>query len=141
MNNVFDSKTLQSLSRFLILFIGILVVGYFIHSQTIQYFSFHSNTYILDLSYLFNGAFTVVLFLIIIVFRKKFKDQIGFIFMAGSLIKLGIFAAITKMGGVEIDKTIFLDFFIPYVISVVLEVYYISKILKNTQYADNQQIK
>ncbi len=65
--------------------------------------------------------------------RKKFKDQIGFIFLAGSFVKLGVFVAITKLSSIEVDKSVFLDFFTPYVISLVLEVYYVSKILNESK--------
>lgn len=121
---------IQDLLRFLLLFVMILVGSYFIHTATLNYFSLNSNTSIINISYVFNGVFAVILILGVILIRTKFKDQIGFIFLAGSFIKLVVFVGMTKLMDIEINKTIFLDFFIPYAICLILEVYYISKILK-----------
>ncbi len=65
------------------------------------------------------------------VLREKFKDQVGFIFMAGSLVKLGLFLVISRVADLEIHKSVFLDFFIAYVICLILEVYWVSRILKD----------
>lgn len=121
---------LQDLIRFFLLFFGILLVTYFAHSWIIDVFSITSNTRIFNLSYIFNGVAAFVLILVILLVRRRFKDQLGFIFLAGSFIKLGIFVAITKWNGIEMNKSVFLDFFIAYAICMIFEVYYVSKILK-----------
>ncbi|MDH7446400.1 DUF6168 family protein [Aquimarina sp. 2201CG14-23] len=123
----------KSLFRFSVIFLLVLLLCYFLHTWTIQFFSFSSNSSILNLSYVFNAVYTILLIIAILILRRKFKDQIGFIFLAGSFIKLGVFVGITKLNGIEMDKSVFLDFFIPYVISLILEVYYISKILNSSK--------
>ncbi|WP_366141994.1 DUF6168 family protein [uncultured Aquimarina sp.] len=122
---------IKNLLRFLVLFLIILSGTYFIHNWVINYFSFHSNSTIVNLSYIFNALYTVLLIIVILILSKRFKDQIGFIFLAGSFIKLGVFVAITKLSSIDIDRSVFLDFFMPYVISLILEVYYVSKILNS----------
>ncbi len=120
-----------NLFRFLILFIGVLITTYFIHIWFIKYLSVQNNSYILDFSYIFNGVYTILLLVVIIALSKRLQDQIGFIFLGGSLVKMGVFLAISKFQNFEIDKSVFLDFFIPYCISLVLEVYYVSKLLNS----------
>ncbi|MFD2563598.1 DUF6168 family protein [Aquimarina rubra] len=120
---------IKNLLRFLVIFLLVLLGVYFIHTWALDFFSFHSNSTIVNLSYIFNAVYTFVLVTLILLLSKKFKDQIGFIFLAGSFIKLGVFVAITKLSSIEVDRSVFLDFFTPYVISLILEVYYVSKIL------------
>jgi len=124
---------IKNLLRFLVLFILVLSGIYFIHTWVIDYFSFHSNSTIVNLSYIFNTLYTLLLIIVILALSKKFKDQIGFIFLAGSFMKLGVFVAITKLSSIDIDRSVFLDFFTPYVISLILEVYYVSKILNSSK--------
>ena len=120
----------QSLIRFFILFFWILIVTYFVHLWIINYFSIKSNIQVFNLSYIFNGITAFVLILVIILAKRRFKDQLGFIFLAGSFIKLGVFVAISSWNGIEMNRSVFLDFFIAYVICMLFEVYYVSKILK-----------
>ncbi|GAA4272194.1 hypothetical protein GCM10022258_14880 [Aquimarina gracilis] len=122
---------LHSLFRFSLLFVVIVVGGYFIHTKCIEFFSLDRNLKIINLSYLFNGIFTLVFTIGILLLSKKFKDQIGFIFMGGSLVKIGGFIAITKLNDIQIDKNVFQDFFVAYLICLILEVYYVSRILKD----------
>lgn len=121
----------KDLLRFFVIFLIFLTGSYFVHSWLIDFFSFKSDAFILNVSYIFNSIYAICLIITIFILRKKFKDQIGFIFLAGSFIKLGVFVAITKLSSIEVDKSVFLDFFIPYAISLILEVYYVSKILNS----------
>lgn len=119
----------KSLLRFLFLFIIVIVTGYCIHIGIINAFLLKRNMDIIHFSYLFNSIFTIIFIITILLLSKKIKDQLGFVFMAGSLIKIGFFMGITKLAGYEIHKNIFLDFFIAYAICLILEVYCISKTL------------
>ncbi len=121
----------KNLLRFSIFFLFILVGVYLVHIWVVDFFSLTANITIVNLSYFFNSIYTLLLITLILILSKKFKDQIGFIFLAGSFLKLGVFVAVTKLGDIEMDRSVFLDFFIPYVISLVLEVYYISRILNS----------
>jgi len=119
--------------RFIVLFVILIFVGYIIHKYCIDTFLMKRNVSLINLSYLLNGSFTLLFTLGIIVFYKKFEDQVGFIFMWGSLVKMGIFIAILKLSGYELNKAAFLDFFVSYAICLTLEVYYISKILNSSK--------
>ncbi len=119
----------KNVFRFLFLFTIVIAGSYLIHMGIINAFLLERNINIIKLSYIFNSIFTFVFTFIILLLSKKFKDQLGFIFMAGSLIKIGVFIAVSKLSDFEINKNVFLDFFIPYIICLIFEVYYVSKIL------------
>lgn len=119
----------KNIFRFLFLFTIIIAGSYLIHMGIINAFLLERNINIIKLSYIFNSTFTFVFTFIILLLSKKFKDQLGFIFMAGSLIKIGVFIVSSKLSDFEINKNVFLDFFIPYLICLIFEVYYVSKIL------------
>ncbi len=112
------------------LFLIVIGVSYFAHKTSADHIFLSKNIAIINLSYLFNAVFTFLFTIAIILLSKKYKDQIGFIFLAGSFVKTGIFLAIIKLNKLEIDKNVFLDFFIPYTICLLLEVYVVSKVLK-----------
>ncbi|MBQ4820126.1 DUF6168 family protein [Aquimarina sp. MMG016] len=121
----------KSLLQFLLLFAVVVVIGYFLQMQIITYYNLNRDIDLIKVSYMFNGVFTIILTSGIILLSNRFKDQLGFIFLGASFAKIGIFMAIIKLIGMEINKSVFPDFFIPYVICLVAEVYYISKILNN----------
>ncbi len=121
----------KELLRFLFVFLVVVVGGYFIHLGIVTSFSLDRNLEIINFSYVFNGIFTLLFVVGILVFSNKFKDQIGFIFMGGSLVKIGLFIGISKLNDMDIDKNVFLDFFVAYVICLILEVYFVSRILKS----------
>ncbi len=122
---------LQSFFRFFVFFVIILLFSYFIHLWCIEKFLPLKNINFLNFSYAYTIVYTIVLIVVIVMLQTKFKDQLSLIFLAGSFLKLGIFVALTKGIGIEMNTSVFLDFFIPYALSMILEVYYISKILKN----------
>ena len=122
---------LKELLRFLFIFLVVVVGGYFIHLGIVTSFSLDRNLEIINFSYVFNGIFTLLFVVGILLFSNKFKDQIGFIFMGGSLVKIGLFIGISKLNDMDIDKNVFLDFFVAYVICLILEVYFVSRILKS----------
>ncbi len=122
---------LQKIIRFIGLFAIVVIGTYFLH-KTISNQAFSAqNIDTTKLSYFLNAGFTLVFTITIIFLSNKYKDQIGFIFLAGSFVKTGIFLAIIKLGNIEIDKNVFVDFFIPYAVCLILEVYYVSRILKS----------
>lgn len=122
---------LQNSFRFLAILLITLIIGYGIQTWLVGFFSFSDNFSLRNLSYLFNGGYAILLVFAINMLRKNFEDQIGFVFLGSSFVKIGIFFIVAKLNSLEIDKSVFLDFFIPYVISLILEVYYISKILNS----------
>ena len=88
------------------------------------------------LAYLFNFSLAVVIFTAIYSFRKKLKQQLGFLFLAGSGLKFLLFFLIfyplyTADG--NISKLEFLAFFTPYVVSVIVEITALSKLFNKLE--------
>jgi len=121
----------KGLVHFLIVFPSALLTCYFVHIQVIDHFDLGNNSRFLRISYVFNGVFTILLTSTIFILSKRLKDQLGLIFLGGSLVKMGVFLVTAKLENLQIDKNVFLDFFIPYFLSLILEVYYISKLLNS----------
>ncbi|PKV48815.1 hypothetical protein ATE84_0829 [Aquimarina sp. MAR_2010_214] len=123
----------KNVFRFLFLFTIVISGSYMIHMGIINTFLLERNINIIKFSYIFNSVFTFVFTMVILVLSKKFKDQLGFIFMGGSLIKIGVFIAISKLSDFEMSKSVFLDFFVAYLICLIFEVYYVSRILNSSK--------
>ncbi|MEW7279361.1 hypothetical protein ABW636_12275 [Aquimarina sp. 2201CG1-2-11] len=121
----------KNLYRLLILFIVVVISSYLIQIGIINAFFLDRDIPLIQLSYIFNSLFAILFIIAMTLLSKKYNDQLGFVFMAGSLIKIGIFMAICKIGDIEVNKNTFVDFFIAYVICLIFEVICISKILNN----------
>ena len=123
----------KNLYRLLFIFILIIVSSYLIQTGVSTTFLLERNIQLIQLSYVFNSLFAIAFSVAMILLSKKYNDQLGFVFMAGSLIKIGVFMAICKLTAIEINRNTFVDFFIAYVICLVFEVIYISKILNSVK--------
>lgn len=81
-------------------------------------------------AYLVNLILVVGIFGALYLLREKYKSQLGFLFLAGSLLKFTVFFIVFypfyKLDGI-ITKLEFAAFFIPYVIGLVLESVSLSK--------------
>ena len=84
------------------------------------------------LAYGINGFLAVVVFLTLYLLRKKYKDQLGFLFMFGSVLKFAFFFiffnASYKADGV-VTSAEFMAFFIPYGFSLFTETLWLVKLL------------
>lgn len=84
------------------------------------------------LSYTINTLLVIGVFGLLYFLRNKFKSQLGFLFMAGSLLKFTVFFIVFnpyyKLDG-DITKLEFLAFFTPYVIGLILETLSLNKLL------------
>ena len=91
--------------------------------------------YQLLVSYAINIALAVGIFWGLTSLKKKYSNQIGFLFLASSIVKFLVFFLIFygpyKADG-EIVITEFTSFFIPYTICLVLETFFLSKYLNKT---------
>lgn len=128
MSNPFSSFTLKA--------IVLLVIVFGIHLTVLG---------ILDYP-LFNdriiGSYIANLFLIIAVFgilyalRKKYKSQLGFLFLVGSALKFAVFFIFFypfyKIDN-DISRMEFAAFFIPYAVGLILETISLSKWLNSME--------
>ncbi len=129
---------IKSLSSFLLLFGIVLCASFALHVGLETDFFFAPISELIGYSYKFNFGITFLFTITIIVLSKKFHDQLGYIFLVGSALKLAIFILLSKLKDFEIDKNVFFDFFIPYLICLALEIYVVAKLLNSIDESDNQ---
>ena len=118
-------------------FLGLaLTLSFGIHSWVRGRAGLEALGDMLPYTYLFNLllAFGVVAGLYMV--RNKMRFQIGFLFIGGSLLKFLLFFLIFYPSFTldqTIDRPEFFSFFTPYFLSLVLETYYASLLLKNLE--------
>ncbi len=82
------------------------------------------------LSYIVNLGLVIVIFGILYLLKEKYKSQLGFLFLAGSLLKFVVFFILFypfyKLDNI-ITKLEFAAFFVPYVIGLIIESVSLSK--------------
>ena len=128
----------KMLSHFLVVFGILLCISFLTHVGWITNFFKEPVPGTTLFSYKFNFGFTFMFTVTIILLSKRFEDQIGYLFLVGSVLKLVLFLVLTKLKGFSVDKSVFLDFFIPYITCLTIELYIVAKILKNTKPTENQ---
>ena len=85
-------------------------------------------------AYIWNAIMAMVIFSFLYLFRFKWKDQIGFIFIGSGLLKFVVFFIVfypvyTADGKMETLE--FSSFFVPYLICLFLETFFTAKMLNN----------
>ena len=102
---------------FHLLLLLVLIPAYFVH----QHYYFADNLITL---YLFNGLVAVLVVGSAFLFRKKHKDYIAFYFFGGTIIKSLLFFVLIfpqyKLDN-DISRTEFLSFFVPYLLTLLVE--------------------
>ena len=90
----------------------------------------------LPISYLVNYILAFAIVWLLFKFRKKIRQQIGFLFIAGSLLKFAVFFA-AFYPAFRADGTIsrgeFASFFVPYLMALVLETLFTAKLLRDLE--------
>ncbi|NER13223.1 hypothetical protein GWK08_07215 [Leptobacterium flavescens] len=85
------------------------------------------------LSYIVNFAMAVAIYAVLFLLREKQKEQLGFIFIGGSMFKFLIFFLvfnpIFKADG-ETSNLEFASFFVPYLTCLIIETLSVIKLLK-----------
>ncbi len=117
-----------------------LFPSYWLQLYIYSIFEISVESYILQLSYLINGLLAIFIFSTLLFLKKKYNDQLGFLYMLGSFVKFGafflIFSPEFKEDGV-ITKIEFSIFFIPYLISLLIETMDLIKILNSVENKEN----
>lgn len=128
MNNIFTRFSLR-----IIILLGIAFALHLFILST-QNLPLYDNKIIL--SYVINTVLAIVIFLVLYLLRKKFKSQMGFLFMGGSAIKFIVFfivfQPIYKADG-DITTLEFLAFFIPYLLCLLVETFSLGKWLNKLE--------
>jgi len=118
-------------------FIAVLTIGLaFIFILHLLFLHFN-NLPLFDnkilLAYILNYTLALIVYLLLFSLRVKLKNQLGFLFMAGSFIKFVVFFLFFfssyKADG-DISRLEFGSFFIPYLICLIIETYSLVNLLK-----------
>lgn len=88
------------------------------------------------ISYVVNYVLAAIIFLMIYYLKDRLSNAMGFLFMAGSLLKFIVFFLVFypvyKSNGVT-NKLEIASFLIPYLIALILETFYASKLLNSME--------
>ena len=125
---------LRQLLKFSLLLLLCAAAAYFLHIYLFTRFFPEGSRELIDFSYKFNFGITFLFTSSIIIASQRLKDQLGFIFLGSSFVKIAIFLVIVKTSDFEIDKADFLHFFVPYSLCMVLEIIYVSRLLKGANF-------
>lgn len=125
MSKSFLLKTLGLFSLFLVLYV--------IHIYLLWPLFDHVEKEFIDFSYLYNFLTTFLIVQIIIGISFYSKDFLGFIFLLMSPVKLLLFIYMSNKYGFKLERTVFLQFFLPYLVGLVIELYLIIQLLKDSK--------
>lgn len=122
--------------QFLALLIVLLLITFGLHILVLSARELPVLDNLIVRSYVVNGLLAAIIFILLFKFRQKLKNQIGFLFMGGSLLKFLffflLFYPVYKSDG-DMSGLEFGAFFIPYAVALFLETFYTSKMLKNLE--------
>lgn len=128
----------KHLLRFSLLLFMTAGITYGIHYSAVTYFFPDTPIDLLNFAYKFNVGVTLLFTTTIIIASEQLKEQLGFIYLVSAFVKLGIFLFLIKTSDYEIGKSVFLHFFIPYVVCVILEIIYVIKILNGANFKEDK---
>jgi len=127
-------KTNNPTIKFLSFLIPIIILTAGLHLYTLEFLQLPLFENKIVLAYIFNAALAILIYIALYYLRKEQESNLGFIFMTGSFFKFGIFFLVFypgyKLDG-EIQRVEFATFFIPYAICLIIEVYFLVKLLNN----------
>ncbi|MEX0362721.1 MAG: DUF6168 family protein [Allomuricauda sp.] len=121
-------------TKFIALLLLLLLLSFGAHLGILSLRDLPLFDNLIMLSYVVNAILAAVIFLLLYKFREKLKNQIGFLFMGGSLLKFVFFFLLfypTYKSDGDMSGLEFAAFFVPYAISLFLETFFTSKMLKN----------
>ncbi|NEW80580.1 MAG: hypothetical protein GZ086_14420 [Gelidibacter sp.] len=105
-----------------------------IHSVILYYLDISLFQNLLIPSYLTNYFLALLIFFVLIKLKKKYLDLLGFVFMGGSFVKFGVyfifFNPVFKQNG-TVSPQEATAFLVPYLLCLIVETFYLIKLLNN----------
>ena len=118
--------------QYIMLLTVVLAVVLLAHSQILSLRGYPPWGDMLLRSYIVKFILAAAIFVGLFLLRNRFKNQIGFLYMGGSLLKFLVFFLVFyppyRADGV-VSKLEFAAFFIPYLICLIFETAYTAKML------------
>ncbi len=105
---------------------------YWLHTPVVDQMGFTVIAELLWSCYLFNTLLALGFFMFLLLVSKTNPDQLGWVFLLTSALKLLLFWALIQPRFQNIEATpllLFSTFFIPYAIALTLEIFHLVKIL------------
>ena len=133
-----NPQVLKDLFRFSTLLFLVAGVSYGLHYTVFTYLYRDLPLDLVNFAYKFNVGITLLFTSTIILASQHLKEQLGFIFLFSGVVKLGIFFYLIKTLEFDLDKSVFLHFFLPYALCIIVEIIYISKILNRTNFSKDK---
>jgi len=122
------------LKRFIMLLTVSIAVIFVLHLLYLNYNNLPLFDHKIVLAYILNYVLAIAIYTLLYFFKVKLKNQLGFLFMAGSFLKFIVFFlffyASYKADG-NISRLEFFSFFLPYVICLIIETTSLVNLLKN----------
>lgn len=119
--------------QFIILITAALGLSFAIHSFFLDSRGLPRYDNLIVRSYFINGLLASLIYLILFLLHEKLKNQIGFLFIGGSLVKFIVFFILFyptyKLDG-NMERVEFFAFFVPYLIALFIETFFTFKMLK-----------
>ncbi|GAA3588182.1 hypothetical protein Q4Q39_17995 [Flavivirga amylovorans] len=116
--------------NFIIKAVILLTAVFCIHLGILHVLNFPLFENRIILSYIVNLVLVIVIFGVLYLLKRKYKSQLGFLFLAGSFLKFAVFFMVFypfyKLDN-NIAKLEFAAFFVPYVFGLILESASLSK--------------
>ena len=107
-------------------------VVFYIHTEILRYIGHNLYDNLIIQGYYTNAILAIIIFSSLSFLQKKYSDQLGFLFMAGSLLKFAVFFIFFSPNfreDGEISRLEFLSFFIPYLFCLFIETLAVVNIL------------
>lgn len=102
----------------------VLAVAFCLHIIVLKVFQYPLFGNKIIAAYLINLGLVIIIFGLLYLLRNKQKNQLGFLFIGGSLLKFAVFFIVFypayKADG-HISKLEFAAFFVPYVLGLIVE--------------------
>ncbi len=128
----------KHLLRFSLLLFLVAGATYGIHYWVYTSTDPNPSLELMNFAYKFNVGITFLFTSTMILASEHLKQQLGFIFMVTGVVKLGLLLYLLKTAGYEIDKSLFLHIFVPYVVCVVVEIIYVIRILNQANFSNDR---
>ena len=118
--------------RFVFLLLVGLIALFFAQSWILEGKGHDPHSLHIIKSYVLNLIMALIVFFAIYIFRNKYRDLLGFFFLGGSLLKFTLFFIFLYPSYIldgTLERLEFLVFFVPYGFALVLETYFLVKLL------------
>lgn len=124
---------LYPIVQFLLFLSALLTLSFLIHTYVWAAMGLPKYGNLIVKSYLVNAFLAAAIYILLYIFQKRLKNQIGFLFMGGSFLKFIFFFIIfypVYSADDTMDKVEFSAFFVPYAVSLIIETVFMAKMLK-----------